>query len=91
MRSIHASQFGRSRTTICRSLRLNNGTTLIADQFNNRVLIVSLFKAILFQYGMLNIVGNGPNQLNGPYNAMSICDYIGVTPPPGVECDNNNQ
>ena len=58
MRSIHASQFGRSRTTICRSLRLNNGTTLIADQFNNRVLIVSLFKAILFQYGMVNVVGN---------------------------------
>jgi hypothetical protein len=39
-------------------LRLNNGTTLIADQFNNRVLIVSLFKAILFQYGMVNVVGN---------------------------------
>ena len=73
------------------AVRLNNGTTLIADQFNNRVLIVSLFKAILFQYGMLNVVGNGPNQLDGPYNAMSICDYTGVTRPPGVECDNNNQ
>jgi len=64
------------------AVRLNNGTILIADQFNDRVLIISPFKGILFQYGMLNVVGNGPNQLDGPYNAMSICDYTGVTQPP---------
>jgi hypothetical protein len=39
---------------------------------------------------MLNVVGNGPNQLDAPYNVMSICDYTGVTRPPGVECDGNN-
>ena len=72
------------------AVRLKNGATLIADQFNDRVLIVSPFKAIRFQYGMLNVIGNGPNQLDAPYNAMSICDYTGVTRPPGVECDDNN-
>jgi hypothetical protein len=29
-------------------------------------------------------VGNGPNQLNGPYTAFVIGDYTGQTPPPGT-------
>jgi hypothetical protein len=64
-------------------LRLADGTTLIADQFNNRVMIISPSKHILFQYGTTNVVGDGPDQLNAPYSAMSIGDYTGVTPPPG--------
>jgi hypothetical protein len=65
------------------ALRLADGTTLIADQFNNRVFIISPQKHIIFQYGQTNVVGDGPNQLNAPYSAMSIGDYTGVTPPPG--------
>jgi hypothetical protein len=65
-------------------VRLADGNTLIADQFNNRVIIISPSKRILFQYGMTNVVGIGPNQLNAPYSAVSIGDYTGVTPPPGL-------
>jgi hypothetical protein len=66
------------------AVRLANGNTLIADQFNNRVILISPAKRILFQYGMTNVVGHGPNQLNAPYSAVSIGDYTGVTPPPGI-------
>ncbi len=50
--------------------RLPNGDTLITD------------KTIDFQYGMLNMPGNGSDQLNGPYTAFVIGDYTGQTPPP---------
>jgi hypothetical protein len=65
------------------AVRLADGNTLIADQFNNRVFIISPQKKIIFQYGQTNVVGDGPNQLNAPYSAMSIGDYTGLTPPPG--------
>lgn len=66
------------------AVRLADGNTLIADQFNNRVIIISPQKKIIFQYGQTNVVGIGPNQLNAPYSAVSIGDYTGVTPPPGL-------
>ncbi len=62
------------------AVQLANGEIIIADQFNNRVLIVN--PAMAFQYGMVNVTGNGPGQLNGPYTAYVIGDYTGQTPPP---------
>jgi hypothetical protein len=67
------------------AVRLHGGDTLIADQFNNRVLIVDRKGEIEFQYGELNRAGNGPDQLNAPYNAVVIGQYVGVTRPPGTE------
>lgn len=69
------------------AVRLHGGQTLIADQFNDRVLIVSREGEIEFQYGKLNQPGNGPDELNGPYNAVVIGQYVGVTRPPGVTFD----
>jgi hypothetical protein len=66
------------------ALRLADGNTLIADQFNDRVIIISPAKRVIFQYGTTNVPGIGKNQLNAPYSAMSIGDYTGVTPPPGL-------
>jgi len=62
------------------AVQLSTGQIVIADQFNNRILIVNPEKQ--FQYGMINVTGNGPNQLNGPYTAYVIGDYTGQTPPP---------
>ena len=39
--------------------------------------------AIVFSYGTINVVGNGPNLLNAPYDAKEIGDYVGITPPFG--------
>jgi hypothetical protein len=64
------------------AIRLRNGRTLIADQFNDRVIEVTSAGVITFQYGQTNVVGNGPNQLNAPYSAVMIGQYVGVTPPP---------
>ena len=65
-------------------LRLADGNTLIADQFNDRVIIISPAQRVIFQYGTTNVPGIGKNQLNAPYSAVSIGDYTGVTPPPGI-------
>ena len=59
-----------------------NGDISIADQFNNRAIIIDPDKTKEFQYGMTNVIGNGPNQLDGPYTAFVIGDYTGQTPPP---------
>jgi hypothetical protein len=64
------------------AVQLANGDMSIADQFNNRALIISPAKTTQFQYGMTNVAGNGPDQLNGPYAAYAIGDYTGQTPPP---------
>jgi hypothetical protein len=63
------------------AVRLRSGNTIIADQFNNRILIVDPMGRIAFQYGQTNVVGNGPDQLNAPYSAVVIGQYVGVTPP----------
>jgi hypothetical protein len=65
------------------AIRLRNTHTLIADQFNHRVIEVTSGGVVTFQYGQTNVAGNGPNQLNAPYSAVMIGQYIGVTPPAG--------
>lgn len=62
------------------AVQLAHGEIIIADQFNNRVMIVN--PATMFQYGVINVTGNSPGQLNGPYTAYVIGDYTGQTPPP---------
>src|SRR5579863_4463085 len=62
------------------AVQLTNGAIMIADQFNNRVLMIN--PKIEFQYGAVNVAGNAPGQLNGPYTAYVIGDYTGQTPPP---------
>ncbi len=64
------------------AVQLSNGNISIADQFNDRALIITRHKQTVFQYGMTNVVGNGANQLDGPYTAFVIGDYTGQTPPP---------
>jgi PQQ-like domain len=58
------------------------GDTVIADQFNHRAIMVDRSRHLEYQYGMTNVFGNGPNQLDGPYTAFVIGDYTGQTPPP---------
>jgi hypothetical protein len=64
-----------------RAVRLANGDTLISDQLNNQVIEVNPAGSIVFQYGQLNVMGNGAGQLNGPYDAKRVGDYTGLTPP----------
>ena len=58
------------------------GNIVIADQFNNRAIIINDDKRIEFQYGQTNVAGNGPNQLDAPYTSFAVGDYTGQTPPP---------
>jgi hypothetical protein len=37
-----------------------------------------------FEYGTINVAGNGAGQLNGPYTAYVVGDYTGQTPPPAT-------
>jgi hypothetical protein len=39
---------------------------LIADQGNQRIILVNLFGEIVWQYGTTGVAGDGPNQLNNP-------------------------
>jgi hypothetical protein len=55
---------------------------IIADQFNDRAIIIDRNKTTDFQYGQTNVTGNGFDQLNGPYTAFLVGDYTGQTPPP---------
>ena len=34
-------------------------------------------------YGQIGVIGNGPNQLDAPYDAKEIGDFVGITPPFG--------
>ena len=74
-----------------RGVRLRNGDTLISDQFNNRVIEVTPGGKIVFQQGKTNVIGNGFNQLNGPYDAKQIGDFTGLTPPFDIDGDNDDQ
>jgi hypothetical protein len=60
-----------------------NGDTLISDQYNNQVLEVDDMGNVVFSYGQIGVVGKGPGQLNAPYDAKEIGDYVGITPPFG--------
>jgi hypothetical protein len=70
-----------------RGVRLRNGDTLISDQFNNRVIEVTPAGKIVFQQGKTNVMGNGFNRLNGPYDAKKIGDFTGLTPPFDFDTD----
>ena len=76
----NSDQTSNSATLPTNAVQLANGAIVISDQFNNRVLIVD--PELKFQYGMVNVTGSGPGQLNGPYTAYVIGDYTGQTPPP---------
>ena len=64
------------------AVQLANGHFWIADQFNDRAIEIGSGGHLIDQIGETNVVGNGFNQLNGPYTAFSIGDYTGQTPPP---------
>jgi hypothetical protein len=64
------------------AVRLATGFTEIADQFNNRAIIVNEDGKLIYQYGQTNVAGNTPGLLNAPYTAFTIRDYTGQTPPP---------
>ncbi len=66
-----------------RAVRLKNGNTLISDQNNNVVIEVNPAKQTVFTQGMLGVSGSGFNMLYAPYDAKSIGDYTGLTPPNG--------
>lgn len=46
---------------------------LIADQANQRIIVVDRQKRLLWQYGTTGVAGNGPNQLNNP-NSGELLD-----------------
>ncbi len=64
------------------AVQLANGDIIVADQFNDRVLLIN--PKMEFEYGTTNVTGNGPGQLNGPYTAYVIGDYTGQTAPPAT-------
>ena len=68
-----------------RAIRTRDGNTIISDQFNHRVIVVDVDGNIVASYGNLNVPGfgkqNASQGLNGPYDAKSIGDYTGLTPP----------
>jgi outer membrane protein assembly factor BamB len=66
-----------------RAIRMCDGRTLISDQYNNQVIEIDRKGDILFSYGQIGVIGNGPNQLDAPYDAKEIGDYVGITPPFG--------
>lgn len=71
-----------------RALRLGNGNTLIADQYNHRVIEVNPDMQIVLSFGEIAVLGYNPNNvasggLNSPYDAKRIGDYTGITPPFG--------
>ncbi|MFK2877851.1 NHL repeat-containing protein [Rhodanobacter hydrolyticus] len=47
---------------------------LIADQANQRVILVNLRKQIVWQYGSTGVSGDGPNQLNNPNSAEVLAN-----------------
>ena len=66
-----------------RAVLLKTGNILISDQFNDQVIEINQHKQIVFSQGMIQVDGNGFNQLNAPYDAKVIGDYTGLTPPSG--------
>lgn len=68
-----------------RAVRTRDGKTIISDQFNHRVIIVDRAGKIVASFGNLNVPGFGSQYarqgLNAPYDAKSIGDYTGLTPP----------
>ncbi len=55
-----------------RAVRLENGLTLISDQFNDRVIEVDQGGSISRTLGQLNTPGYGGGLLNASYDARGI-------------------
>ena len=70
-----------------RAIRLENGNTIISDQGTHDVWEINSKEKVVFRYGMTGVAGNGPDQLNGPYDAKVVGDYTGLTPPHGHDFD----
>jgi len=76
-----------------RAVRLRNGNTLISDQFNNQVIEVNheMPAEIVFTQGKIagppanTPPGNGFDELNGPYDAKVVGDFTGLTRPPKLD------
>jgi hypothetical protein len=71
-----------------RAVRLENGDTLISDQYNHRVIEVTPAKKIVATYGKLGALGYDTQSvanggLNSPYDAKRIGDFTGLTNPYG--------
>jgi hypothetical protein len=66
-----------------RAIRLCNGNTLISNQFAGQVIEVDPSGTIVLSFGTLGKNDNAPGDLNGPYDAKEIGDYVGITPPFG--------
>jgi outer membrane protein assembly factor BamB len=66
------------------AIRLFNGNTLISDQANNQVIEIDSEGHIVFSQGQLGVLGRGFDQLNWPYDAKVIGEYVGITPPFGA-------
>jgi hypothetical protein len=66
-----------------RAVRLRSGGTLISDQFNDQVLLVDDDGRLVKAFGGLAVAGNGPAQLNAPYDAKVVGDFTGLTLPVG--------
>lgn len=66
-----------------RAIRLCNGNTLDHNQFAGQVIEVDPSGTIVLSFGTLGVNDNAPGDLNGPYDAKEIGDYVGITPPFG--------
>jgi len=66
-----------------RAIRLCNGNTLISNQFAGQVIEVDPSGTIVLSFGTLGANDNAPGDLNAPYDAKEIGDYVGITPPFG--------
>jgi len=66
-----------------RAIRLCNGNTLISNQFGGQVIEIDPSGATVLSFGTLGVNDNAPGDLNAPYDAKEIGDYVGITPPFG--------
>ena len=66
-----------------RAIRLCNGNTLISNQFAGQVTEVDPSGTIVNSFGTLGANDNASGDLNAPYDAKEIGDYLGITPPFG--------
>jgi predicted secreted protein len=66
-----------------RAIRMCGGNTLISNQFDGQVIEVNPQGVIVFSIGEIGVNGNGKGQLNAPYDAKEVGDYVGITPPFG--------
>jgi hypothetical protein len=82
----NSNQRGGTGPLPTRALRLEDGHTLISDQYNHRVIEVNHDKQIVRTFGKINSLGYNTQSvadggLNSPYDAKRIGDYTGITPP----------